>query len=324
MKEELLIKYLLDESDVAESKAVEKWIAEDEKNQKEFDQIKWLWDSSKVLLEKSEIDEHIAWEKFNQLKDQKAVSAPKQKQRFLDSNWFRAAAAVSLIIVATWVYTSFLPQSGKAYFSSVELQSESSPLEFPLLDGTAITLNKNSLLSYSQKLFGKERNVRMENGEAFFDVKRNEAKPFKIAADQVEITVLGTSFHVKTNENSTEVIVVTGSVQVEFDGAIEILKPGEKINVNHASGEMTKSIPENQLYNYYVTKLFQADGIALEELVNSLNEAYGVAIQIQSEELRTMPITTTLEYGSLDQNLEVLKETLQLKIVRSGGQILIE
>ncbi|UZD23576.1 FecR family protein [Algoriphagus halophytocola] len=324
MKEELLIKYLLDESNVDETKAVENWIAADEKNQKEFDQIKWVWNSSKVLLEKSEVDEQVAWEKFNKLKARKSASIPKQKQRFLESNWFRAAATVSLILISTWVYTFFLPQSGKAYFGSVELQSESSPVAYPLLDGTAIVLNKNTQLSYTQKLFGKERNVSMDSGEAFFEVKRNEAKPFKIRAEQVEITVLGTSFHVKTNEIATEVIVVTGSVKVQIGESEEVLKPNEKVTVSHESGKMTKSIPENQLYNYYVSKLFQAEGIPLQELVYSLNEAYGTNIKIQGEELKNMPITTTLEYGSLDQNLEVLKETLQLKVSRTADQILIE
>ncbi|SMP24760.1 FecR family protein [Algoriphagus winogradskyi] len=324
MNEEKLIKYLLQESDAEETKAIQKWISEDEANQKQFEEIKWIWDSSSLLLEKSEVDENRAWQKFTQLRDKHQAKKLQSNQRFLQSNWVRVAAAVTLIFVSAWVYSTFLPQSGKAYFSSVELQSENSPIEVPLLDGTQITLNKNTALNYSQKLFASQRKVNLKSGEAFFDVKRNENKPFVIHSEGVQITVLGTSFHVKTTGNITEVIVVTGSVQVEIDGKKEVLKPEEKLTVNQETGEMLKTTPSNNLYNYYVSKRFQADGIPLQELVASLNEAYDSNIEIARGELKALTITTTLEYGSLEKNLEVLRETLNLTIVQQSGRIIIQ
>tara|TARA_R110002072_G_scaffold105301_1_gene230178 strand:- start:146113 stop:147096 length:984 start_codon:yes stop_codon:yes gene_type:complete len=324
MNEEKLIKYLLQESDSEETKAIQEWIAEDDANKKQFEEVQWVWNSSKVLLEKSEVDENQAWQRFTQLRDKKVSTPEKQNQRFLQSNWFRVAAAITLIFVSAWVYSAFLPQSGRAYYSSVELQSADSPIEVPLLDGTAITLNKNTSLSYSQKFLGKQRNVSLENGEAFFDVKRNENKPFVIQTEKVQITVLGTSFHVKTAGNMTEVIVVTGSVQIEIEGKKEVLKPDEKLSVNQETGEMEKTLPSNKLYNYYVSKKFQADRIPLEELVKALNEAYDANIEIARAELRTLPITTTLEYGSLSNNLDVIRETLNLKISQVDGKISIE
>jgi transmembrane sensor len=324
MNEEKLIKYLLQESDSSETKAVQEWISKDEANQKQFEEIQWVWNTSKVLLEKSEVDENQAWQRFTELRNEKVAATSKQNQRFLQSNWFRAAAAITLIFVSAWVYSAFLPQSGRAYYSSVELQSEDSPVEIPLLDGTAITLNKNTRLSYSQKVFESERKVNMESGEAFFDVKRNENKPFVIQNEKVQITVLGTSFHVKTSQNTTEVIVVSGSVQVEIDGKKEVLKPDEKLSVNQQSGEMIKTLPSNKLYNYYVSKKFQADGIPLEELVATLREAYGASIEIDREDLKALPITTTLEYGSLSKNLEVLRETLNLNISQRDGKFIIQ
>ena len=324
MNEEKLIKYLLQETDSEETKAVQEWISEDEKNQKQFEEIEWVWNSSKILLDKSEVDENKAWQRFTELRNEKVGSKPKQNQRFLQSNWFRVAAAITLLFVSAWVYSAFLPQSGRAYFSSVELQSEDSPIEVSLLDGTQITLNKNTDLDYSQKLFASQRKVNLKSGEAFFDVKRNENKPFVIQNEKVQITVLGTSFHVKTSQNTTEVIVVSGSVQVEIAGKKEVLKPDEKLSVNQLIGEMIKTLPSNKLYNYYVSRRFQADGIPLEELVATLSEAYGATIEINREEIKTLPITTTLEYGSLSKNLEVLSETLNLNISQQDGKFIIQ
>ena len=324
MNEDKLIKYLLQESDPEEAKAVQEWISEDEKNQKQFEEIEWVWNSSKILLDKSEVDENKAWQRFTELRNEKVAAKPKQNQRFLQSNWFRVAAAVTLLFVSAWVYSAFLPQSGRAYFSSVELQSEDSPIEVSLLDGTQITLNKNTALNYSQKLFASQRKVNLKSGEAFFDVERNENKPFVIQNEKVQITVLGTSFHVKTSQNTTEVIVVSGSVQVEIDGKKEVLKPDEKLSVNQQTGEMIKTLTSNKLYNYYVSRKFQADGIPLEELVATLGEAYGATIEINREEIKTLPITTTLEYGSLSKNLEVLSETLNLNISQRDGKFIIQ
>ncbi|WP_192350134.1 FecR family protein [Algoriphagus sp. Y33] len=324
MNEEQLIKYLLQESDVEESKAVQEWIESDPVNKKQFEEVKWVWNSGKLLLEKSDVDENEAWGKFIKLRDKKTGSTPKQNQRFLHSNLFRYAAAITLLLVSAWVYSIFLPQSGRAYFSTIELQSENLPVEIPLLDGTRVTLNKNTSLHYSQKLFAKERKVSMKGGEAFFDVKRNEQKPFVIQAEKVQITVLGTSFHVKNTGNTTEVIVITGSVQVEINGNKELLIPEEKLSVNQQTGDMEKSSPENSLYNYYVSKKFQADRIPLQDLVAILNEAYDTDIVITKEELKNLPITTTLEYGSLSKNLDVIRETLNLKISQRDQTILIE
>jgi ferric-dicitrate binding protein FerR (iron transport regulator) len=113
-------------------------------------------------------------------------------------------------------------------------------------------------------------------------------------------------------------------VQVEIDGKKEVLKPEEKLSVNQETGEMLKTTPTNNLYNYYVSKRFQADGIPLQELVASLNEAYDSNIEIARGELKDLNITTTLEYGSLEKNLEVLRETLNLTIVQQSGRIIIQ
>lgn len=69
MNEEKLIKYLLQESDVEESKAVQEWIESDAENKKQFEEIKWVWNSGKLLLEKSNVDENEAWHKFIKVRD---------------------------------------------------------------------------------------------------------------------------------------------------------------------------------------------------------------------------------------------------------------
>jgi len=323
MNDQQLIKYILQETSEAENRAIQTWINEDNANRKQFEQIEWIWKSSEKLMASSPVDENAAWQRFLAKKEKGFQSPVIRKQRFLTSPWARAAAAVVLVFASIWAISAFLPQSGRAYYSSVDLQSDQSPKEINLLDGSVITLNKNSNLSYSQKLFGKQREVILKQGEAFFDVKRNESKPFVIQIEEVTVQVLGTSFHVKKAGELTEVIVTSGSVAVSLGERSEVLKPNDKLTINQKAETMMKSVPENQLYNYYVTKKFEVEKLPLEQLTNALSHAYDVEIIIQAELLKTRPITTTLEYGSLENNLKVITETLAVKASTVDGKIII-
>lgn len=324
MNDQQLIKYLLQETDSEENQAVQDWIEADQANQKQFEQLQWIWKSSERMLETSDIDEHKAWERFLSRKKTYVNIQPASKQVFLQRKWYWAVASILFILGSLTLISTYLPQSGKALYSAVSIQSKNSSLEVPLLDGTVITMNKNSSLNYSQRLFGKSREVNLESGEVFFDVKRNEKKPFIISTGEVTVTVLGTSFHVKKSAETTEVIVITGSVAVDYGDRQEILKPADKLQINNTSGEMVKSIPTNKLYDYYVSKKFVANRLPLLDLINALSEAYGKSIQLENEALKTLPITTTLEYGSLEENLEVIKHTLNLEIVNKNGVIFLK
>lgn len=73
MNDELLIKFLLRETDSHENELVDKWLAIDAANVKHFDQLKFLWDSSKRLASESSVDENAAWARFKEKVSEKKV-----------------------------------------------------------------------------------------------------------------------------------------------------------------------------------------------------------------------------------------------------------
>ncbi|MFT3967406.1 MAG: FecR domain-containing protein [Sphingobium sp.] len=103
-----------------------------------------------------------------------------------------------------------------------------------LADGSAVRLGPDSAIAidYSQG----ERTVRLLAGQAWFDVKRNPAAPFRVVAGDVRTTVLGTSFDVRRFAASTDVSVREGRVRVVDYGVKPAtsrdLSPGEWIRVN--------------------------------------------------------------------------------------------
>ena len=125
------------------------------------------------------------------------------------------------------------------------------------------------------------------------------------------------------SNGNTEVIVETGKVEVSRARKKLVLLPKEKLLVRQQESEFVREKEEEDLYNYYRTRSFVCDRTPLWKLVNVLNEAYHVRITIEREELRGLLLTTTFHNESLDQILEILRQTFDLEINRNGETIII-
>lgn len=321
MNDSKLIKYVLQETDEIESQEIKQWIASDPAHQKQYQHIQLIWEKSLTAPQSKQIDVEEAWKKFQGRKGKKRPFL--SKQLFL-SSWYKVAAAITVIFVASFLLYSNLMQPDNALLSNLKLSSENKSLSHTLFDGSIITLNKDSKLTFKQSFIDPYRKVNLLEGEAFFEVERNESRPFEVNVGPAKITVLGTSFNVKKQNEQIEVILKSGSVQIDFEEEVHIIKPGDKLFIDGVKGLLSISKVQDQLYNYYVGKYFEANETPLWRVVEVLNQAYNANIIISNEHLRNLPLTTTFSNDSLDNNLEVLKATFGLTIVREPNRIVIK
>ncbi|MCW3467840.1 FecR family protein [Chitinophaga nivalis] len=120
-----------------------------------------------------------------------------------------------------------------------------SPVRYALPDSTVVFLAAGSSLKYPATYPETGRDVVLQ-GEAFFDVKQDEAHPFNIRSGNMQTRVLGTSFKVKAYEgHEQEVAVITGKVSVsaiqeEKATALALLTPGLKVTYNPKTGKATR------------------------------------------------------------------------------------
>ncbi|MEY4003634.1 MAG: hypothetical protein RIT07_1676, partial [Bacteroidota bacterium] len=85
-------------------------------------------------------------------------------------------------------------------------------------DGSEVTLNSNSRLSYDAEFSNHNRHITL-SGQAHFEVKKNELLPFVVQSSHVNVTVLGTGFTVADYPSETpSVEVAHGRVQVDAEG----------------------------------------------------------------------------------------------------------
>jgi len=315
----LLVKYLLDESTDLEKEAVEAWMNVHSDNRKYFDHFKLIWEESKQFAALSTIDEEASWQRFRSRIKQSPVE--RGTVRGLNRiSWMRIAAMFILVIglgiLALQVFTNSEPKMQV-------VQSLDQIIPDTLPDGSIVTLNKHSVLSYPGKFKGDNRSISLQ-GEAFFEVTPDKSKPFIIQVNDVTVRVVGTSFNIKSINGNTEVIVETGIVQVIRKNQRVDLHPKEKLLVKNSDSLFEKQKETGTLYNYYRTKEFECDNTPLWKLVDILNQAYDANIIIGNDKLRNLPLTTTFNNESLDNILEVIRQTFKISVVRSGDSIILQ
>jgi len=316
--DDLLVKYLAEEATPPEQEMVEVWIKASDDNKKYFHHFQLIWDESQKLASRSAVDENRAWQRF-QRKVKNSETAGSALKGF---GWWRVAAVIVIIAGIAWIVSSLL-ETGSSEPPIVNIISTNEVKKDTLPDGSFATLNKNSTLTYPAAFKGKTRKVQLK-GEAFFNVSPNKQKPFIIDVNDVQVKVVGTSFNVRNVNGGTEIIVATGVVQVSKADTTFELKAGQRILFEKADTTARVVASDDKLYNYYVSRVFECDNTPLWKLVEKLNEAYNVTIRIKRDELKKLPLNVTFNDESLDVILEIISQTLMLKVSRTQNEIILE
>ena len=140
---------------------------------------------------------------------------------------FSAAAAC----VAVTLVTGFLAGKGTEteanVFECIAANGQKSTISLP--DGTKVMLNSGSSLRYASDFNVKNRDIEL-NGEAYFEVARNEKIPLIVSAKQMKVEALGTKFNVRAYSSEPEIVttLVEGCVKATAGGREMIMKPAEE------------------------------------------------------------------------------------------------
>lgn len=320
MTDDLLVKFLLGEASPEEKEQVNRWLDASADNRAYLEGLQRIWQQSRELAVVSEVDADAAWSRF---KSRVAVKNNTEEEPVKRGKFrlLRVAAAITLLVglasVGWWWINSPGPVKELAFVSSTEVRKDILP------DGSTVSLNKNSEIQYPSRFESGKRKVKLK-GEAFFDVERDTEKPFEIEAGPVTITVLGTSFNVKNKGTEIEVLVESGSVQVQYGDKKIILMAGEKATINSEEPGLEKEEQKDQLHNYYRSRVFVCDNTPLWRLVEVLNEAYDVEIVFGRTSLRDLPWDITINNESLDAILQLMTETFDIKVKKQGNKIILQ
>jgi ferric-dicitrate binding protein FerR (iron transport regulator) len=329
-KWELIAKSIYDENSSVTSGEQSGAIEELMPDSSERNQLLNMTGKVDIYFDLKKYSEEKAWEKVErQIHGQQ--SSQKSGFRFLFLNpVFRIAAAIIVAALLTFSgYEAFYHSKGG---EMVEILAASQVLKTVTLpDGTMVSLNSDTKLSYPQKFTGKTREVSFE-GEAFFEVKPDKNKPFIIHAGQAQIKVLGTSFNVSAypQTEQVEVVVETGRVQVseQMTKTVKnnelILTPGDKGTLVYSSHSLHKTTNQNPNYLAWKTRILTFKATSLTEVIGELEKVYKVNIRMADQELGGLLLTAQFNDYSLDFILKVIENTFRIEVKNENGQYILK
>lgn len=302
--EEVLAKYFIGEADKDEISLVESWRSESESNAKAFLEAKTVWLNSGVEIQAPE----------GVLNEILKESSAKQVS-FIMRSWVKYASAAVLILAISLLFV--LNQNASTdTFSSKKLN-----------DGSEIALHGTSsleVLTFNDHI----REVKV-SGKAYFDIERDESRPFIIHTENAKIEVLGTTFLIDTYGNKTEVCVESGLVELSknINGKSEVavtLTSGEMGLVNNVNKGIIKKNNNNLNYLAWKTKIISFNESSMSEVKAVIEDVYGIEITFENPAFKACKLTAKLNKKKAKDAVEIIARTFGAEFEYTNGKAILK
>ena len=202
--------------------------------------------------------------------------------------------------------------------------SSAKMLKISLPDGSTAWLQPKTQLSYNQS----DRVYRQVNlrGEAFFEVKRDETRPFLIYSGKMTTKVLGTSFNVKAYPETEkfEVSVVTGKVSVMNESEKEVfVMPKQQVILETHSDILTiNELPKDKTFYWELASL-TFDDTSMQDVVENIEHNFNVKIHLNPK-LKNCRLSGNFDQEHLSTILEIICKSIDAEYVMDGQEIYLK
>jgi transmembrane sensor len=325
MTNELLVKYIIGQTNQKETEDVLNWVKVSEEREEEIAQLKNIWIMTGLenevdpLLKNNEIERILKIINEFDLTREKKINFAKILQY---------AAGILLIVGLSASAGYFFSQksivSDQKYTEIYVPKGERSSVHLP--DGSVVQLNSDSRLRFISTLnhLGKRR-VSL-SGEGFFDVKHDSLHPFIVETSNFEIEVLGTSFDVSCypNDSLNTTFLQKGKVKINQDNTDAIiLKPNELYQYDKTTMHSNKKKIQDHRYLDWTQGRFTIRGETIGELAKKLERRYNINIVFGDAESKNHMYSGTIKDGDLNTVLDALTYASTIKFEHRGNTIIL-
>lgn len=275
----------------------------------------------------------------------KVHSALNEAKRIERTNTQKLFSYAAVAIIAIGLFIGYLIQNNKPVANAEEIlqpnpheidhsrsvntirNTSSTIKHLQLPDGSSVILQQEAVITFPSQFTDAERRVTLQ-GKAFFEVVKNKNQPFIVEANNVTIQVVGTSFHLNTNATQTQVIVKSGEVKINRHTDPDITSP-TILTANQqaifADEKAPSQVLEEIAVDLPISMLsFNYDHTPLKTVLQDLEKAYGVTIEVDSTRIQNCTVSAELSDEPLQQKLEWLSIITNASITMNENHILFK
>lgn len=231
----------------------------------------------------------------------------------IQRSWWAYGIAASILLIVGWFV--FLRDTGMTTIQT----GTGEYIVQKLPDGSSVELNAASTIQYNQKDWSNNRTLDLR-GEAFFKVKNG--RTFMVVTDLGEITVLGTSFNVRTRNKALEVGCFTGKVGIvnSLKDTIATLQAGEGILVKRDTLENFALVEDN--LPSWVSGTTRFNSTPLYQVLEELERQYDCKVDYDHIEDNRL-FSGSFPHEDLPKAVKLICEPMGLQYELEGKEVRI-
>ena len=235
-------------------------------------------------------------------------------------------AAAAVVLVGLTLGFVFKEELIYTFSSHAQITAQTSNTErktINLPDGSVVTLNSGTKISYPDRFSPDAREVVLVDGEAYFDIKHDDKKPFQVRAGKTLTNVLGTAFNISSYSwlQTINVTVSRGKVAVNN----EVLLPNEQLVYHRtlATLEKKKLLASNVISWMQGGLSFSDDDF--KTVATILERKYSVKISFEDQKMENLHFSGRFEETEkLRDILDDLTATIGLQYKMDQNKITIK
>jgi len=311
--DDLAIRYLANEASSDEKEELLSILQQSDDKKLQFQELKTAYQKAGEKEIADTFDTEEAFDRFSEIVDKQK---PNNAVRFMYA--VIALAACLVIGITAWFANREL-NTNEILLSSADIIQE-----VTLSEGSEISLNKNSTLSYPETFDSDKRKVIL-HGEAFFSITPDKQHPFVVETNNTLVTVLGTSFNILETDSSTTVTVSTGRVEVfaKNKNSKTIITAGQFCTVLTSQETIIHGSNKNSNVLSWKTNILTFDGENLDDVIKTISKQFDTKIELDNNAIRNCQLTATFNNKSLQTIIKALEKTFNLKMEHADDTIFL-
>lgn len=235
-------------------------------------------------------------------------------------NTVKYAAAISILLVCGLHAYNLISSNSAIAYNTLSVPA-GQRANLILSDGTNVWLNSGTKMQYPAS-FAKDKREVILNGEAYFEVTKDQKKPFIVQTDKYNIEVLGTKFNVDAygdDKNQFSAALMEGSIQLTDNLDVSdktLLAPQQK--ADYINGRLVIDTIRN--YDIYRWKegLICFEQVTFKELMKEFEKSYDLRIVVENKKLDTYICSGKFRVADgLDFILHVLQRDVKFEFSRN-------